>query len=315
MAITELKMKLGALLRAHLKYSGLRQLDLAAALALSPSAVSQMLSGRMVPSLAQLEVMCEKLALNRRQVAELRDCLSRIRTGESDISSPLNDFLKNARIRRGISIQQLSDMTGIPAVDLKMLETKVGIRPSPTEAVRLSAALDCELTELWNVTPPPAPDFSSGEVELHDGVPYVAKAAKNAPVVRLESLGYFDASMESPLLFAWRHLVEIRPIPEMDLVYVRVPGTFLNWPAGYEFDLLVAPEQTPARGVAVLAGCGAKVVLGEIRPDGAVVTLAEHAAVAVPDWLWPVRDMSMRWNAERQKAVSGRDSGMGKSGI
>ena len=300
MAITELKMKLGALIRAHLKCSGLRQLDLAAALELSPSAISQMLSGRMVPSLAQLDVMCEKLALSRRQVAELRDCLSRIRTGESDISSPLNDFLKNARIRRGLSIKQLSDLTGIPAIDLKMLETRVGIRPNPTEAVRLSAALDCDLTELWNVTPPPASEFAPG-AELGEGMPYLAKPAKNAPVVRLESLGYFDPSAEAPLIFAWRHLVEIRPSTENNLVYVRVTGGFLGWPAGYEFDLLVDPEMTPTPGVAVLTAVAGRPVLGESRPDGSLAAMAGQAPIDGAGWMWPVRGMTMRLNAERME--------------
>ena len=302
MAITELKKKLGALIRAHLKQSRLRQLDIAAALELSPSAISQMLSGRMVPSLAQLDMMCEKMALNRRQSAELRDCLARIRTGESDISSPLNDFLKSARIRRGLSLRQLSDMTGIPAVDLKMLETRVGVRPNPSEAVRLSAVLDCDLAELWSSAPPPAAPEFSHDGELREGVPYLARTEKNAPVVRLESLGYFEPTQESAMIFAWRHLVEIRSIAENDRIVVRVPGAFLGWPAGYEFDLLVDPAMPPRGGVAALAAIAGRVMLGKVLSDGRIEEMTEsHAPAAAPDWLWPVRAMSMRLNAERMK--------------
>ncbi len=57
-------------------------MDIAAALGISASAVSQMLSGRMTPNLKQLDVITRTLALERSECAELRDFLMRIRSGD-----------------------------------------------------------------------------------------------------------------------------------------------------------------------------------------------------------------------------------------
>ena len=291
MAVTELKLKLGALIRVYLKHSKLRQLDFARALNVSASAVSQMLSGRMVPSLAQLDIICQKLALDRNQTAELRDCLTRIRTGEAHISSPLNDFLKSARIRRGLSISQLSNLTGIPAKDISTLETKVGVRPSPTEAVRLAAVLECEIAELWQSTPPP--QYYPNPLELREHGAYQAKPAKNVPVVRLNSLSAFDSQFDTPQEFAWRHLIGVSQAADSDLMVVRAPGPMLGWPPRYELELLVAPEMPGEPGLAVLTPTPAGIELGEIGQDGAALMLRDGTQLEAPPWRWPVKGMSV----------------------
>ena len=56
MAVTPLRMKLGEKIRKYLLGSPLRQRDLAAALGVSCSAVSQMISGKIVPQQDQLDI-------------------------------------------------------------------------------------------------------------------------------------------------------------------------------------------------------------------------------------------------------------------
>lgn len=292
MAITELKIKLGALIRAHLKQSKLRQLDFAHALNVSASAVSQMLSGRMVPSLPQLDVIAQKLALDRNQTAELRDCLARIRTGEATIRSPLNDFLKSARIRRGLSIGQLSKLTGIPASDITTLETRVGVQPSPTEAVRLAAVLECEIGELWQSLPP-VPVYG-GAVELREPSAYRAEPVNKVPVVGFGSLPAFDPAYDTPQEFAWRHLLEVRSVADGGLLLVRADGRELGWPERYELELMIAPDLSPDKGTAVLAAAARGVVIGEMNADGSAVRLLNGETVTGWRWCWVVEGLTMR---------------------
>ena len=113
-SLSSLKQHFCDTLKKHIKASKVRKLELAEVLELSPSAVSQMLSGRINPNLKQFDAMCQLLSLDRKECADLRDCLLRIRSGDDELRSPLNDFIKSSRTKHGLTIDQFAYMTGIP---------------------------------------------------------------------------------------------------------------------------------------------------------------------------------------------------------
>ena len=161
---TNLKLYFCDLLKKHIKSRKARQTDIAAVLGISGSAVSQMLSGNIMLKLQQLDAIMEYLQLDRTSAAELRDCLARIRSGDQDLRSPLNDFIKNSRIRCGFTLEKLSQVSGIPVENLKMLENKINVQPTPYEAVRLAAIFNCNVSELWQVVPDLQPEQPAAPV-------------------------------------------------------------------------------------------------------------------------------------------------------
>ena len=153
MAITPLKKMFGERIRMYLVTNKIRQQELARRLSVSSSAVSQMLTGKIVPSMQQLDKICEVLSLECSQSLELRDWLTRIRIGIDNIKSPFNELLRLYRTRRGLSIGQLSKRTGITVARLNALENSGESQPTADEALRLSAVLECESAELMEVAP------------------------------------------------------------------------------------------------------------------------------------------------------------------
>ena len=127
MAVTDLKAQFCKQLKKYIKNAGVKQCELASALKMSASAVSQMLSGLIVPNVKQLDIIMEKIALDRVTCAVLRDYLIRIRSGEEDLRSPLNDFIRDSRIKAGLSIEELSEQSGIPVEDLNNLENMLAM--------------------------------------------------------------------------------------------------------------------------------------------------------------------------------------------
>lgn len=122
MAITPLKTKFGKLIRDYLRNAEIRQNDLAARLKVSGSAVSQMLHGKIVPNQQQLATICELLMLDRAQAFELQSMLSGIRTGAENMRSPFNQTMFALRCQRGLTHQQLANLSGIPASHLMVFE-------------------------------------------------------------------------------------------------------------------------------------------------------------------------------------------------
>ncbi len=298
MAITGLKVRLGELIRGYLKQSKLRQLDFAQALAVSPSAVSQMLSGRMVPSLAQLDTMAQKLALDRNQAAELRDYLARIRTGEEEIRSPLNDFIRSARIRRGLSVGQLSRLTGIPAADLSTLESRIGAQPSPTEAVRLAAVLECDIGDLWQIAPAMGGAGVGGRVsELRDARPaYQALPGIKAPVLRFNTLGAFDPAYDVAMDFAWRHMTGVQEVVAEGMLVLAATGREIGWPPRCEVELLVTPEVPGSPGMMMVGAIGETVMLGESGAAVGTMRCPDGTETACR-WCWTVQSLNMKTTA------------------
>lgn len=272
--VTDLKKHFGSLLKKYIRESSCRQVDIAAALELSPSAVSQMVSGRMCPNLKQLDVITRTLSLDRTACAELRDCLMRIRSGDDQMRSPLNDFIKSERIRCGLTVEQLSQVCGIKQDTLIMLENKLNVQPTPWEAVRLAAIFNCNLSELWQSVPDQEASSVLSEVSaaqkyghpvLRDNsAPYRADASSHikTPVIRFEDLKKFNAKFDHLIDFAWRHMVEYKSNLPVGIVLVRAQGEDFGWPPVYQVMLEIAEAAEWIPGMGVLCRVGENMVLG-----------------------------------------------------
>ena len=260
--LSDLKIHFGNMLKKHIKDSKVRQLDIAAALELSASAVSQMLSGRIVPSMKQLDTMTRLLQLDRNVCAELRDCLMRIRSGDEYMRSPLNDFIRSARIRCGLTVKQLAVMTGIPEENLNMLESCLNVQPTPHEAVRLSAIFGCSVNELWQMAPDSTLENSAGEksdaagrvVFREERVPYQAAhtTSVKVPVMRFDDLCNFKMNFDKLVDFAWRHMVEVKNGNKLGLVMIKAAGSEFGYSELYNIYLEVAETSQWLEGMMVL---------------------------------------------------------------
>ena len=218
MAVSNLQKHFCELLKKHIKAAGVRQLDIAGVLGISGSAVSQMLSGNITPKLQQLDQIMEFLKLERTLAAELRDCLARIRSGDQELRSPLNDFIKSSRTRCGLTMEKLSQISGIPEENLRMLENKINVQPTPHEAVRLAAIFNCNINELWQVVPDvqteksvPQPASSGGTFFRDANVPYRGngKTTIKLPIIKLNELLSFNPHYDHLIDFSWRHGLEL----------------------------------------------------------------------------------------------------------
>ena len=137
MAVTPLKIKFGKLIKDYLRNADIRQKDLAVRLDISAAAVSQIIHGKIVPNQKQLDTICEMISLDRTRAFELNSLLSRIRTGAENMLSPFNQLMFALRCQRGLSLRQLSNLSGVPASHLKVFETCFEAIPTLDEASRV----------------------------------------------------------------------------------------------------------------------------------------------------------------------------------
>lgn len=301
--LSDLKVHFGKLLKQYIRQSKVRQLDVAQALDLSPSAVSQMLSGRIIPHLKQLDTITQLLQLERPVCAELRDCLMRIRSGDEHLRSPLNDFIRSSRTRCGLSLKQLSAMTGIPEENLEMLETKLNVQPTPHEAVRLAAIFGCSVNELWQMQPEAQGEnvYNSNDssprpavVLREDRIPY--SPSKNAsvkvPVIRFEDLDNFNGCYDRLIDFAWRHMAEVCSGRKPGLVMIKAAGSDFNWSNLYEVCLTVAEAPQWMEGMTVLCYDGEKWRMGKAEKKYLKVRSLTGREVFQCGVFWLVKSLS-----------------------
>ncbi len=189
MAVTPLRMKLGEKIRKYLLGSQLRQRDLAAALDISCSAVSQMLSGKIVPQQDQLEVICDKLALTRDQMLELTSMLTCIRNGQKTLRSKFNQLFAAARRERGVDAQQLANLTGVSCSRLQLLENCFDATPTLEEINRLAPVLSCSPEDMLLAAGMARPVVQGDNVQLGEpAVDYQMTSSKMLPVLDLAQL-------------------------------------------------------------------------------------------------------------------------------
>ena len=143
-----LKQKFGAMMREQILNAHLRQADVASLLKISNSAVSQIISGKIVLSQPQLEKFAEKAALSRSAYLELASLLSRIRAGYSHLRSPFNQLLFALRCQNAISRPWLAEKCKIKTTRLKALESDFQAVPTEEEINILSEALNTPAEDL-----------------------------------------------------------------------------------------------------------------------------------------------------------------------
>ncbi|MCQ2352614.1 MAG: transcriptional regulator [Victivallaceae bacterium] len=133
----------GCELKAVLKKAGIRQKVLAHHLKMTPSAISQTVSGILVPSRENFDQIAI-LVGDKADVSTLRDLWKRIRLGEKEIRSAFNRALLQFRQRRRLSVVKLANLSGIPASRLRKLESDPEAFPDASEAEKLALILQCD---------------------------------------------------------------------------------------------------------------------------------------------------------------------------
>ncbi len=141
--VSPLRKRFGARLRTLILNSPHKQCDLAKALDISNSAVSQMLIGKIIPRHTQLKVICNLLALSRDEELELSSLLLNIRNGESNPRSRFNQMFAAACREQRISLEQLALQTGVSLSRLQLFENCFDAIPLLDEINRLAPVLAC----------------------------------------------------------------------------------------------------------------------------------------------------------------------------
>lgn len=189
--VSPLRLQFGAKLRAMILKSPRKQCDLAKALDISNSAVSQMLIGKIIPRHTQLKVMCDLLALTRDEELELSSLLLNIRNGESNPRSRFNQMFSAACRERGVTIPQLAVLTGVPSARLQLFENCFDAVPLLDEISRIAPVLNCTPEDMMLAAGlgRPATDHSGSlrisepEAEYH-----AENSAGLLPLIELSSL-------------------------------------------------------------------------------------------------------------------------------
>ena len=132
-------------LRGHLRQKCLRQAELANALEMTPSAVSQILSGKIVPTQAVFDRIAEILALPCDETVRLQSMLLGIRLGMNDMPSPLNRRIFTLRCQSGASLDEIRRLCGISVERMKQLENDSSAVPTATERGILTTFFGTEI--------------------------------------------------------------------------------------------------------------------------------------------------------------------------
>ncbi|MBE6367808.1 MAG: helix-turn-helix transcriptional regulator [Lentisphaerae bacterium] len=289
-----LKKFLGDQLKQHMKNSKVRQLTIAKAMGVTPSAVSQMLSGKMTPSMAQLNTFLEVLKLDPATGGKLRECLAKLRSGDTVLRSPLNEFIFSQRTERCLSLDQLAFMTGIPVENLSDLENRFEAVPSPHEATRLAAVFNCAPSDIWSVSPD-APAAFPGQVVFNDpcGRPEIAGAQPKSPVINFADLAKFDSKVDNLMSFAWRHMIDMESSYVQGTVYVIASGEEVGWSNLYSVKMQIADYPAWLPGMIVMAFWDDKMALARTeRTENVVVPLGSDEEVTC-QWYWTVGGLQL----------------------
>jgi len=141
MAELSLKQQFVRSLRAMLRASGATRGELIAHLGISASAMSQMLKGDLLPTIAKLDRIIEFLHPPVEDAEKLQDMLLWLRSGAGRRRSEFNRRLFMARCRSSLTLEQLAAAAAIPVARLRRLESTAYAVPTPDEAEVLSTVL------------------------------------------------------------------------------------------------------------------------------------------------------------------------------
>ncbi len=205
-----LKAKFSELLRYQLKVSRIPQRQIAEVLGISPSAVCQIMRGYTMPKLQHFNMLCELMSIPRETAAELRHLRTQIRAGDTSDPSPFNTLLRSFREQRGISVLQLSNLTGLSQNEVKLLEECPESVPTASECERLSEVLNCNASDLMRAAGLPDPNSPVVSAEKYPVNAIVAPTAEVA-----EGQAIYRGSTELPENKEhWHPVLPIRMLPK-----------------------------------------------------------------------------------------------------
>lgn len=299
MTITPLKSKLGETLRAILNASSIRQKDIAAALEVSCSAVSQMLSGKIVPSHGQLEAILELTGTDRDQAMETEALLYRIRNGDRTLRSPFNQQFMSARRAAGCDQATLSSKSGIPVTRLNMLENNLDVVATLEEINTLSPILKWPVEDMLLAAGLARPVIAGEAIVAEPSADY-AVARRTLPVLELSQIRDYIPGKEDFFSFALRNASRQTergsklPVPAVAVV---ASCRELKMGVGGEVVLLLSETRPEGyREVDLIRDKYGRVRVRE-RHRGCLRVLqtpTQHAKVGYAKWSLPVLEMTLR---------------------
>ncbi len=207
--ISPLRMQFGAKLRAMILKSSHKQCELAKALNISNSAISQMLIGKIIPRHTQLKVVCDLLELTRDEELELSSLLLNIRNGESNPRSRFNQMFSTACRERGVTLRQLSELTGVTESRLQLFENCFDAIPLLDEINRLAAVLPCTPEDMMlaaGLGRPAAAEDGMLKVAEPAAEYYAEKSGSMLPLIELSRMKNYRKP-QSIFAFAAQHAV------------------------------------------------------------------------------------------------------------
>lgn len=142
---SDLRQEFGLRLRDHLRQKHLHQSKLANALHMTPSAVSQILRGKFVPTQPVFDRILEFLALPCDETEKLQSMLLGIRSGMHRMHSPLNRRIFALRCQSGYSLAAIEQQCGISPERMNQLENISSAVPTAAEREKLTQLFDAEL--------------------------------------------------------------------------------------------------------------------------------------------------------------------------
>ena len=220
MTSVPLKLKLGKLIKSGLQAAGLRQLDLAQHLQVSTSAVSQMLNGKTAPAAVHLDKIFQLLNCSRNQVFIMRDLLARIRSGMHEFRSPVNEFIRNSRKERSLSMSKLAELSGISVAELRILETCSTVIPSEEQLMTLAKILEFENDDMRQLLQDLhlQDSTSMGGYVQEQGGSYGSDSNFPAqiPVLSIEKMFKFNPILEDIKNYVWRNYDKIISTQNLD---------------------------------------------------------------------------------------------------
>ena len=255
MASGPLKFKLGKLIKSGLQATGLRQLDLAAHLQVSTSAVSQMLNGKTAPATVHLDKIFQLLNCSRNQVFIMRDLLARIRSGMHELRSPVNEFIRSSRKECGLSMAKLAVLSKISVAELRILETCSTAAPSNEQLKSLAEILkfkEGDMQKLLSDLPLYGSDTLEEVQEQAGAYGNTSTFSAQIPVLSIEKMLNFNPALEDIKNFVWRNydkVISVQSLDESinheDVFAIADSGDSFSPPLPGSISLLVALKNFP----------------------------------------------------------------------
>lgn len=247
-----LKKRLGEKIRELLRGAKIRNLTVAEKLNITNSAVSQMLSGLLVPSMKQLEEMLDLADADYTTGRELRDLVTQIRVGTTPQTAFAGERLRIFRERRGLTTTQLANICGVDGAMLRMWEDGISF-PDYDTLLRLCDILGCR-PEVFKNCMGTEKAFEAAE----KSPAYDAGPRGKWLVAQADSRQLREAMEAGDFMLAIRRLPNPFPVQvngDLPLIKVEFPGAELSMPENIHVEILAGmPGDAPEGGLYL---CGA----------------------------------------------------------